>query len=180
MQDKKDAAGKYMEFTPEEQKEIKQFEQFKSHEQSVYKDLHSHILSDDGLPSLKKSAFKMPGYRAVAKDLEEGEIKHTLDDQPFEEIKELDSEEEHERSVDIVSDSSGSNESFEGVPHKNKMLSKLNSKVDVYFQNPVNLVDEHQRAKQQAAHIVDMMSQDSVRNNSPFVKKLKQVSEQAG
>lgn len=54
----------------------------------------------------------MPGYRAVAKEIE-GEIKHSLDEPHFEEIKERDSEEDaHSSPVEIVSDSEVSDESY--------------------------------------------------------------------
>jgi hypothetical protein len=54
----------------------------------------------------------MPGYRAVAKEME-GEIKHSLDEPHFEEIKERDSEEDAQSpSVEIVSDSEVSDEFY--------------------------------------------------------------------
>jgi hypothetical protein len=61
------------------------------------------------MPTLKKSAFKMPGYRCVSKDVEVN-IKHSLDEENFEEIKERDSEDEDANSakLDIVSESESS------------------------------------------------------------------------
>ena len=112
VQDEKDSTGKYLQYTAQEMNEIRQFAYFKSHEQRVFKELHSHVLSDDGLPTIKKSAFKMPGYRAVAAEIEV-DIKHSLDEQQFDEIKERDSEEEDLKSqkVEIVSYSGSSDRS---------------------------------------------------------------------
>jgi len=54
----------------------------------------------------------MPGYRAVATEIEV-DIKHSLDAQQFNEIKEQDSEEENltNQKVEIVSDSESSSQS---------------------------------------------------------------------
>jgi hypothetical protein len=54
----------------------------------------------------------MPGYRAVVKEIEV-DIKHSLDEQQFDEIKERDSEEEDFKSqnVEIVSVSESSDQS---------------------------------------------------------------------
>ena len=46
------------------------YNNFKEHEKNCYKELHTIVLSDDGFPNLKKSAFKMPGYRRVMKNEE--------------------------------------------------------------------------------------------------------------
>jgi len=40
---------------------------YRHYEYSVYKTLHGTVMTDDGLPTLKKSAFRMPGYRAISK-----------------------------------------------------------------------------------------------------------------
>lgn len=44
----------------------KMLKDYRSYEYGVYKTLHGSVMTDDGLPTLKKSAFKMPGYRAVS------------------------------------------------------------------------------------------------------------------
>lgn len=121
----------------------------------------------------------MPGYRAVATEIEV-DIKHSLDAQQFNEIKEQDSEEENltNQKVEIVSDSESSSQSDQSDDFKNSELSKKNANVEVIFQNPVKLIEENERVKRHAKNIVDMMSQDSKHNLSPFVKKLKTASEE--
>ena len=54
-----------------------QYEQFKEAEYNVYKSFHRVILNDDGLPNIKKTTFKMPGYRQILSDLDEG--KYVID-----------------------------------------------------------------------------------------------------
>lgn len=38
---------------------------YKVGEYQIYKEFHKVVLNDDGCPTLKKSAFRMPGYRKV-------------------------------------------------------------------------------------------------------------------
>ena len=37
----------------------------------MYKSFHRHILNDDGIPKIKKTTFKMPGYRQILSDEDE-------------------------------------------------------------------------------------------------------------
>lgn len=41
------------------------YEKYRAVEYDIYKDFHRGVLNDDGVPKLKKTAFKMPGYRKV-------------------------------------------------------------------------------------------------------------------
>lgn len=41
------------------------YENYKAVEYDIYKDFHRAVLNDDGVPLLKKTAFRMPGYRKV-------------------------------------------------------------------------------------------------------------------
>jgi len=43
----------------------KKFDKFKEFEFEQYKKMHRSVLNDDGTPTFKKTAFKMPGYRKV-------------------------------------------------------------------------------------------------------------------
>ena len=45
-----------------------QFQKFKANEYEVYRELHKVVLRDDGQPTLKKTAFSMPGYRKVIQE----------------------------------------------------------------------------------------------------------------
>ena len=54
--------------TPEETDNLKKYTSHKQHEKSVFKFLHSHVVEDTGLPTLKKTAYSMPGYRKVTSD----------------------------------------------------------------------------------------------------------------
>lgn len=50
---------------------------FKQIEYTIYKDFHRSVLKDDGNPTLRKTAFRMPGYRKVFKgQLKEYEIEN--------------------------------------------------------------------------------------------------------
>lgn len=41
------------------------FERFKKNEYEIFKQLHSVVLNDNGNPTIKKTAFSLPGYRRV-------------------------------------------------------------------------------------------------------------------
>lgn len=47
----------------QEQRELDRFDKFKKAEYDFYKSLHKKILNDDGFPKIKKTSFRMPGYR---------------------------------------------------------------------------------------------------------------------
>lgn len=38
---------------------------YKVQEYNIYKQFHKLVLNDDGCPTLRKTAFRMPGYRKV-------------------------------------------------------------------------------------------------------------------
>lgn len=40
-------------------------DKYKQVEYNLYKDFHRVVLNDDGIPMIKKTAFRMPGYRKV-------------------------------------------------------------------------------------------------------------------
>jgi hypothetical protein len=63
----RDKDGNLLPLTEEEKKSLKSYNDFKSFEEKTYKEFHSLVLTDDGFPNLKKTAFKMPGYRRVVK-----------------------------------------------------------------------------------------------------------------
>ena len=66
------------EWTDLETMQYEWHEKYKRSEYQIYKDFHRIVLNDDGTPHLKKSAFKMPGYRKVlGKKLVEYEIDYT-------------------------------------------------------------------------------------------------------
>ena len=46
------------------------YEKFKEIEYEIYKDFHRLVLKDDGIPELKKTTFRMPGYRRILSDKE--------------------------------------------------------------------------------------------------------------
>lgn len=67
------------EWTPKQKKEFEKYESFKANEYEIYKSFHSAVLNDDGNPQLKKTGFKMPGYRTVlVKKLDEYEIDNDI------------------------------------------------------------------------------------------------------
>jgi len=41
------------------------FERFKANEYEIFKKLHATVLNDNGIPTLKKTAFSLPGYHTV-------------------------------------------------------------------------------------------------------------------
>jgi len=109
--------------------EFRFYREFKDYEKQVYKDLHATVLTDDGMPTLKKSAFRMPGYRRVVSDS-------------------MDRKEEIEEIGEIKEEDSFDSSSSASV-HE-----------DVIYQNPVTLVDEHERVKRHAEDIVEMMKDE--------------------
>ena len=52
-------------WTPMEQLQYEWHEKYKTVEYEIYKDFHRIVLNDDGIPLIKKTAFRMPGYRKV-------------------------------------------------------------------------------------------------------------------
>jgi hypothetical protein len=38
---------------------------FKAFEYQAYKQIHKEVLADEGIPTLKKRAYQMPGYRKI-------------------------------------------------------------------------------------------------------------------
>ena len=41
------------------------YERFKANEYEIFKIMHGTVLNDNGNPTLKKTAFSLPGYRSV-------------------------------------------------------------------------------------------------------------------
>ena len=79
------------EWTQKEKKEFERYESFKANEYEIYKSFHSAVLNDDGNPKLKKTGFKMPGYRTVlGKRLDEYEIDNEVLYQKTEEVERSD------------------------------------------------------------------------------------------
>ena len=68
--------GKDMRLTAKEKKALAVYDAFKEQEYRTYKEHHRVILNDDGNPTLRKTVFRMPGYRQILADdeLEEYEI----------------------------------------------------------------------------------------------------------
>ena len=67
------------EWTAKQKKEYEFYESFKENEYEIYKGFHSAVLNDDGNPKLKKTGFKVPGYRTVlGKKLDEYEIDNDI------------------------------------------------------------------------------------------------------
>ena len=55
---------------------------FRVKEYEIYKGFHRVVLDDDGISTLKKTAFKLPGYRKVlGNKMEEYEINNNFSDQ---------------------------------------------------------------------------------------------------
>ena len=55
------------------------YDNFKDVEYRIYKSFHRNILNDDGIPKIKKTTFRMPGYRQI---LAEGnEADYTIDNE---------------------------------------------------------------------------------------------------
>ena len=66
-------------WTAEEKKNYERYEAFKKNEYEIYKEFHNKVLNDDGNPKLKKTGFRMPGYRTVlGKKLNEYEIDNDI------------------------------------------------------------------------------------------------------
>lgn len=51
--------------TKEELAEQERFKNFKHVEYQIYKDFHRIAVNDDGIPKIKKTSFRMPGYRQI-------------------------------------------------------------------------------------------------------------------
>jgi len=67
------------EWSVKERKQYEFYEKFKANEYEIYKSFHSAVLNDDGNPKLKKTGFKMPGYRTVlGRKLDEYEIDNEI------------------------------------------------------------------------------------------------------
>ena len=62
------ARGDTAKMTEKQKRQQKQYEKFKAQEQQNYKEFHRNILRDDGIPKLKKTTFRMPGYRKILSD----------------------------------------------------------------------------------------------------------------
>ena len=62
--------GEAENITESQKEEISRYKKFKQCEYEVYKKLHRDILKDDGVPKLKKTTFRMPGYRQILSDAE--------------------------------------------------------------------------------------------------------------
>lgn len=68
-----------LEWTAEELKEKEIYYKFKEFEYETYKAIHKIVLADNGNPKLKKTAFRMPGYRKVLQGVDkEYEIDNTV------------------------------------------------------------------------------------------------------
>jgi hypothetical protein len=46
-------------------KESEDFKSFKQFEYAAYKIIHKSVLSDEGIPTLKKRGYEMPGYKKI-------------------------------------------------------------------------------------------------------------------
>lgn len=72
-------APDHKEWTLKEKKQYEFYEKFKANEYEIYKTFHSAVLNDDGNPKLKKTGFKIPGYRTVlGQKLDEYEIDNDI------------------------------------------------------------------------------------------------------
>ena len=65
-----DEHGLEIEYDLSKLSEVEQFakgmyDKFKVLEFNTYKDIHKEVLLDDGLSKLKKTGFRMPGYRKI-------------------------------------------------------------------------------------------------------------------
>lgn len=56
-------------------------DRFKKFEYRTYKQMHRIVISDEGLPNLKKRAYKMPGYRKVLDTNEQAIYENLIDKQ---------------------------------------------------------------------------------------------------
>jgi len=59
--------------TPAQKFEQERYDSFKEGECEIYKSYHRHILKDDGIAKMKKTSFRMPGYRQILNDKKEEE-----------------------------------------------------------------------------------------------------------
>ena len=62
--------GTEMSLSPEDLREKERYDKFKAGEYSIYKEFHKAILVDEGIPSLKKTSFSIPGYRQILSNKE--------------------------------------------------------------------------------------------------------------
>ena len=46
-------------------KDSETFKKFKQFEYTAYKKIHKFVLSDEGIPMLKKLGYQMPGYKKI-------------------------------------------------------------------------------------------------------------------
>lgn len=67
--------GVDMTMSKEQKAELERYESFKAVEYDSYKKFHRAVLNDDGIPRIKKTTFRMPGYRQILDyDQEEGYV----------------------------------------------------------------------------------------------------------
>lgn len=64
--------------TGEEEAQADRFRKFKQFEYECYKEIHKTVLGDDGNPTLKKTGFRMPGYRKIITQEEQYEIDNEI------------------------------------------------------------------------------------------------------
>ena len=57
--------GQTLKMTKEQKQMQEQYDKFKEIEYKSYKSFHRKILNDDGIPKIKKTTFRMPGYRQI-------------------------------------------------------------------------------------------------------------------
>ena len=59
------AQGADLTMTKEKAEQQERYNAFKQAEYDMYKRFHRAVLQDDGVPNLKKTSFRMPGYRKI-------------------------------------------------------------------------------------------------------------------
>jgi hypothetical protein len=47
------------------EKDCCDYKKFKAFEYTAYKRIHKHVLQDEGIPTLKKRGYQMPGYKKI-------------------------------------------------------------------------------------------------------------------
>ena len=62
--------GENRQMTKEQKREQERYDAFKAEEYSSFKSFHRNVLNDDGIPKIKKTTFRMPGYRKILSDKE--------------------------------------------------------------------------------------------------------------
>ena len=76
------------EYTEQEIKDTALYRKYKDFEYETYKEIHKIVLADDGNPRLKKTAFRMTGYRKVLGDQDQ---EHIIDNTDYhKKVPELD------------------------------------------------------------------------------------------